>query len=757
MGAMARRPILALTLAFLLSGCAALDPTPVDSDTRLAALPTRDLPLDRPVTIRWNDHAVPWIEAETDHDLGFTLGLVHGHLRGTQVRLLKHIALGRLAEVAGPPAVEIDHALRLIGFGRSAPQVLAAMKPEDRAFLQAFVDGLNHQQAHQPQHPPEFALLGLEPEPFLAEALIAIGRLAGTDVTWLALFGLLDQRDQPDWPETWRRTLEAGTGLGVPVRDVRDAPKLDALRRIIESTAKSGSNSVVVSAARSASGAPLVANDPHLGLILPNVWILAGMRSPSYHAVGLMIPGLPIIAVGRNPGVAWGGTNLRSANSDVFDVTRVPDLEVTEETARIDVRFWFDAERPVRMTPFGPIVSDADLVPARKGEHLALSWIGHRPSDEIGALLAAMRARDAGEFRAAFDGFGLPPQNMVVADTAGQIRRFTATVVPRRPYDVPPDLTVDARDPANHWTDFADAGDLPERVDPPEGFLVSANDRPEASQVPVGWFFSAGERAERLRQLLSGPDPISADDLAALQRDTMSIAAARLAGDLASRIAELTPEVSGRPVAQRLLAWDGNYAVDSTGAPAFELILHALVPRVAGVKDLDDVPPGRRSWNWLVRYLIEDLDALGRDAARAALTGAVVTADARAGKFPTWGDMHRMEVRHVLAALPVLGGAFVYESWPVGGSRETVMKTAHDLVDDVHRASYGSQARHISDLADPDANQFVLFGGQDGWMGSANFTDQLPLWRAGTYLRVPLLPETVARDFARISVLTPPD
>ena len=170
------------------------------------------------------------------------------------------------------------------------------------------------------------------------------------------------------------------------------------------------------------------------------------MRSPSYHAVGLMVPGLPIIGVGRNPGVAWGGTNLRAASSDLFDVSGLPPEDFRTETVRLSQRLWFDTTRRVRTTPMGPVISDATLLPSG-GATLALRWVGHAPTDEITALLRAARATDGDGFRRAFAGFGVSPQTMLWADSEGRIGRFIATTIPDRAGFPAGDFVLDARDP----------------------------------------------------------------------------------------------------------------------------------------------------------------------------------------------------------------------------------------------------------------------------------------------------------------------
>ena len=400
----------------MLPGCAALMPRQIGIDQRLAALPRQGLALQAPVTIRWNDHLVPWIEAASDADLAFALGLVHGHLRGAQVALLRLVSRGRLAEIAGPLATDIDHALRILDFGRAAPAIEAAWPAETRDFVGRFVAGLNHAVLHGPR-PREFGLLGLRPEPFTTADILAIGRLAGSDINWLAYFSLLAERGTPGFARRWQRMLEAGAGSAAPAN-----PGQAALGAIFAGLSRAGSNAVAIAPSRSASGAAMLASDPHLGLSLPNLWMLVGMRSPSFHLVGMMVPGLPIIGLGRNPDVAWGGTNLRAASSDLFDVSRLPPEAFAESEVTIRQRLWFSAKRRVRMTPQGPVVTDAAVVPGRPGEPVALRWAGHEATDEITALLRAARARSGAAFRDSFAGFAVSPQNMLYAD-AGRPHR----------------------------------------------------------------------------------------------------------------------------------------------------------------------------------------------------------------------------------------------------------------------------------------------------------------------------------------------
>ncbi len=735
-----------------LAGCAALSAKQVSLEERLGMFPTGALPVKETVTIRWNDHQVPFVEAQNDEDLAFALGLVHFHLRGGQMSLLKRIAMGRLSESAGPFTAEIDHAIRILDFGYASKKVVANMPPETKSWLENYVRGLNYYQDNMRKRPPEFGLLGLRKEPWQIEDVVTIGRIASTDVNWLTLLGLMGERVKPEWEQTFANVLEAGAD---PVTSFRGTRKQALLTDFLAGMSRSGSNSWAVSPERSATGSALIANDPHLGLVLPNLWILAGMKSPSYHTVGFMIPGVPIVGVGRNPDIAWGGTNLRAAVSDLYDVSRADNPQIVETESRIKTRFWFDRTVTLRRSAYGPILSDSNFLASRPGEEIAIKWIGHEPRDQVTALLAAARAKTPQEFREAFKTFAVSAQNMVFADKDGNIGQIIATTLPVRQYEELDDIVLDPSDPRNEWQGYVDATDLPWALNPPEGFIASANNRPAETPVPLGFFFGGDDRVRRLQEVLAANDKVTMADMTALQLDTKSPDAEAMTKFFVREIAALDEFEGADRFVEDLTAWDGDYRVDSRGALAFELLLYHVVPAAYGFEDPSDVPPLRLQWHYKTKILANTLEEMD-DAARADLIrSSVLTAAKDAEKFDAWGDIHQLRVGHLLNNVPVIGGRFLIEEFGVGGSRETPMKTAHDLVNDKHSASYGSQARHLSDMSDMDENYFLLFGGEDGWIGSENFADMMPLWKEGEYVRMPLRMETVAKEFKHVLTLSP--
>ena len=447
---------------------AALQPTPVSTHDRLADFATEGLPIERPVVVRWNDFQVPFIEAETDRDLAFTFGMVHAHLRGGQISMWKRICYGRLSEMVGPFARDFDHAIRILDFGYAVDEMERRMPEETRKWTQAFVDGLNHYQ-ERATRPPEVALLGLQPEPYTLRDVLVGSRFAGTDPNWLACFPLLARRGKPGFAQLWNRTLEVGD---VPTGGGHPGGLSEELEDFLLDAGSPGSNSVAVSPGRSKSGGALLANDPHMGLSLPNSWIMVGLRSPSYHAVGLSIAGLPMIGIGRNPDLAWGGTNMRAASSDLYDVSRLPPDAIETHETRIESRFWFATRRKLRRCALGPIISDAKIFKCGKKATIALRWVGHEPTDELTSFLRAARARTPQEFRLAFAGYGVCGENMLFADRNGNIGRVLAVTQPVRSGFPKDDMVLDPADPQTQWSGFAGATKLPFILNPIEGILV---------------------------------------------------------------------------------------------------------------------------------------------------------------------------------------------------------------------------------------------------------------------------------------------
>jgi penicillin amidase len=268
--------------------------------------------------------------------------------------------------------------------------------------------------------------------------------------------------------------------------------------------------------------------------------------------------------------------------------------------------------------------------------------------------------------------------------------------------------------------------------------------------IPVGFFFSTSTRIERFGDLLGKATRFGLADFSRTQRDVAAPRLLPFRDTMLRLFATATETPDTRALKGALESWDGAYAENSSGALAFEVLLlhfgHALLgPRMALYT---------RSWDTR-GLLAADLAALDEAKARMIVAQAAPPAARALAKFRTWGEMHRLRLPHALARLPLLGRRLAFGDYPVGGNSETILKSGGGFTDKRHFAGLVAVSRHVSDMGDLDANYFVLLGGQDGWLGSTTLLDQVPLWRDGTYVQVPLRPETVRAKFTHQTILSP--
>ena len=722
---------------------------PSTLDERVAMIPTSSLPLRAPVTVYFDQHQIPFIVAEDDRDAAFALGLVHAHLRLAQMEVLRRIALGRVSEMLGPLAIPLDETLRTIDLARAAPRIEAVLPSQTRTWMEAFVDGVNLYVRRAKRLPLEFNVLGLHAEAWTIRDLIAIGRLASSDINWLIGAELLRYRRRGDWLKIWAR-LTSGA----------DNRQLDArlVASVLQHCGRSGSNCLAVSAAKTKRKGAILAGDPHVSLLLPNTWLIAGLQSPSFHAVGLMVPGLPVFMMGRSDRIAWGGTYLRAASSDFVDVSGLSQSAIRSRHERLRVRWWRSIDVAIRETEWGPFVSDCPLFKGASDKGFALRWIGHDQSDEFSALLRVARARDFESFRAAFRPYAVSGQTLLYADADGNIGRVTAARLPVRDTGPPPDLLSSPSETARAWSRTVNAEVLPAEFNERAGYLVSANDRPK-SQAAIGYFFSPPDRAERMAELLGGEAPIDVERIFSIQRDVRVRSSTALRDLVLDKVREANIAASLGHASRTALAaisrWDGNYAERSEGALAFEVCRAALVTRLCEAALVGSDWAAYASIAAVENWVMESIAHASAAQLKKPLAAGIEAAGTALRTFGNWGGVHRLRLSHPFGLLPVIGRSFRYTDLPASGSSESLLKTAHGLVCGRHDVLFGSNARHVFDLSDPDENYFVMLGGQDGWIGSTTFLDQLALWRSGRYVKVPLGLEAVRRNAAVRVDLTP--
>jgi penicillin G amidase len=553
---------------------------------------------------RWG---VPHIYARSERDLFFAQGYLHAHDRLWQLELQRRLAAGRLAEIVGEQALPVDRFFRVLGLYRAAEAGVAALGPDSRPALEAYVTGVNAGiEAQRGRWPVEFRLLGIQPEAWkLADSLSWVKVMAwNLGCNWASelirtrlaahLGPELAADLEPPYP-AGGPILVQGEGLppgaasppngwGGPALEEalrRTLPLWrpgEAARHVAQELAQGlrqapgNSNQWVVAGERTASGRPILANDTHLLLQLPAAWYQNHLCGGGLHVSGVSLPGVPGIVVGHNEDVAWGITIAWHDDQDLYVERLHPenphryefqggwlDAEVRREEIAVKGRSNPEIETVV-VTRHGPIISG--LV----GEEtpLALRWAALDDRDPLGGLIPLNRAGTWAEFRAAVAAWPAPSLNFVFADRQGNIGYVQAGTVPLR---APGDgLAPMAGWTGEHeWQGFLPAEELPQTYNPASGWLATSNHLVVGEDYPyyLSSDFENPARACRVADLVAGVQGLTVEDCLRFQLDTYSSAAACLAGHLLA----VEPEDERQRRALDLLRdWEGRLDADSVAA-----------------------------------------------------------------------------------------------------------------------------------------------------------------------------------------------
>ena len=732
------------------TGCNLLLTFPQEQDQkqRFQQIPTRNAPIKAPLKIHWDSHAIPYIEAQNNQDLAFGIGLVHAHLRLGQLEMLRHISQGRIGELAGPiPQITLaDHGLRMLDFCRSGERAYQSMTQESQQWMRQFVAGINWYVENIQTAPVEYQLFSLKPSRFTVNDLACISRLVSTDLTWVFYLKFLQLAEKPGWEQALAHSLDKRLQDTASYKS-NDDP---LLTKELTSLSKSGSNSLVIGKNKSATGSALIASDPHVGLILPNFWLLVGLHSPDFHAVGLMIPGVPAIGVGRNEHIAWGGTNMRGISTHLVDVSELPKDQISYRQETLKRRWWFDHKITIRETEYGPILTDLPLFDQEKQPFVAaLDWVGYRGSDELSAFLNAARATNWQEFRESFRNYWVSAYNVLYADAQGNIGMIPAY---GQPVLKKPEATLEFIKPLNNTIQTIRSPlDQPNPFNPPEGYISSANNKPfDKPNIPYGFAFSNSDRVERMQTLVGATPKVDIDNLKAWQQDTYSASAHRIKEIFRDRIPNPVASAKGlREMQDDFYQWDGNFTPDSRGAAIFEALTFFAWQDYATTttqnKTMQAYLLGIDNWK---PELTHWLQALPEKRLTEFTSKWLAQTDDVLAMGTNWGDLQRQVQTSPLGVIPFIGHRFRRDDYPASGYNDTLYKAGRQHGPEVQDIFYGSSARHVSDMASLDENYFVLHGGQDGWLMNPNLSDQTELWRQGKYIQMPLNMENVRKSFS---------
>jgi penicillin G amidase len=780
--------------------------------------------LAAPVEILFDRYAIPHVYARDPDDAWMAMGYLHARERGWQMEVYRRATGGRLSEILGPATVRADKRFLALGLRRAASAEWQTATPIVRSALERYAAGVNAAMAAMGRWglPPEFQLLRLTPEPWTPVDSLAVARL----MSWrLAenrrgelVRGLLTRAIGTPAANALMGSLPAGaptiiqgggraepTAMKLPLEAPSDAPlaRLDSppmppgLEWLDVTARAGGSNSWVIAGSRTATGRPLLANDPHLNVEMPSIWYEAHVVAAGLDVAGVTLPSAPYVVIGHNKRIAWGLTNT---GADVVDFY-VEDVDMTTRRYlyrgtwhslmvnkyTIDIRGEQPEAYEVFSTIHGPLVAtetewedppDFSRATGRLNpKPLALRWEAVRQGETAGAFEALNRAGRWTEFLEAVRRHGAPSQNIVYADVDGHIGYAMSGRIPIR-------SSGDGGTPVpgwtgeGEWTGVVPPEQMPSVLDPPSGQVVTANaeiDRAWPRSMTRDW--AAPFRTMRIVERLGAMTALSIDDMRSLQADVRAVSADRLLAaveavakspkfakadsDTRNAIERLRlwdRQVDGRPVVTLYQAflramWRRTFADELPPAVFRDFFEYGMSERYIGLHTiLDD--PASRWWN--------DIATLDRrenrdDIVLLAAGDAMRTMRLKFGDESgwSWDRLHALRFRHPLGAGGrILDWFFSRGPLPMVGDSTTVRKATVDARSPFVATELSSY-RQILDIGQWDQTLAVNTTGQSGNPMSVHYFDQAPMWQAGEYRVFPFSRAAVEKVRVSRLLLTP--
>jgi penicillin G amidase len=736
--------------------------------------------LEAPVDVLRDRFGVPHVTARGAADLCFALGFCHGQDRLWQLEFFRRATAGRLAEFAGPEALDVDRLMRTIGMRRVAEREERELPAGLRALLSGYVAGVNASIDAAAALPIEFQLVRLEPEPWTPADLLAASKLMafGLSTNWeLELYRAQLVRDagaeravrlEPSYPRDNPIVTRPGHLYRGEGGDL--AAQIERVKELIGlSVPATGSNNWVVSGDRSTTGRPLLACDPHLTTTIPDLWYEADLACDDFHVRGATLPTNPFPVYGQNPHVAWGFTNVMADTQDLFVERLNPDdarqyefegewrqAEVVHEEIAVKGRSHPETI-DVTITHHGPIVND--VLGAADEQPLALCWTGFQYPCITDAGYESARARSGRELVEVASAHHVPPLNMLWADREGNIGYHLTGTIPIRRGGCP-DVPKPGWSGEFDWEGVVPVDELPSVTNPPEGFLVTANNRIVDDEYPyhITSEWMTGYRARRIQEMLAERERHSLHDFERMQHDFYSFPGI----ETVHRLSRLHPSGQREIRAiERLKSWDGRLDPDTVAGTIYHAFTVVFAERVARAAIRDSKLVERylsksavhlfevvsSPWRFHARLLelweegdeswfASDERPQGRpwdEVALEALAAALDGLEQRFGRDHArwrWGRVHGVEFAHPFGSANDVFRRIFNRHVEAGGASETVTQNGY-LPTEPFAGIWGPVYRMLADLGDPRRSRWQLTTGQSGHPGSRHYDDMIDGWLHG--------------------------
>ena len=758
------------------------------------------------VAITFDESDIPHIKAKNQADAYFALGYLHASERSWQMEMNRRIASGRLSEILGDDTVKIDRFVRTLGIKRAAERQFDRYPVSAKRLLQAYADGVNAGNAQLGWAlPVEYFLTGSKPGHWSPTDSVAWMLMMAYDLggNWQKELQRLElsqylstkqvweviqpyENDEPvsnvDFSKLYRELKVFHPAPGPTESKPQNLPATE-LTQLDQMGARDGigSNNWALSGKLSTSGKPLLANDPHLGLSAPAIWYFAHLEAPGLNVIGGTLPGIPAVVLGRTDKFAWSFTNTGPDVQDLYieqidsknpGMYRGPDgplpFKVHQEI--IDIKGSPSLTFLVKETRHGPAISDSYAKAKRTIDTdrfaLALRWTALDVENQsVAGLLDMNRAADLDQFKQALRKNYAPMQNVVIADTEGNIAYQAAGVAPKRIlhqglYGVAP---APGWERQYDWNGYVPFEQLPASNNPEQGWIATANQKIIAANDPnpLTGDWDLPTRYDRIVDLIKSKNIHSADDMKTMQGDTLSLGATPL-------LELFKASQSSHPLSAQAMeigkSFDGNMTVDSAGALLFNAWADQLTRNLfSRLSYLFTDNYGTRNYRgsllqqvknpnspWCDNPKTEQIESC-QESANKALDKALDYLSKEYGNDPktwAWGKAHIAISEHrPFSKVPLLGSLFNIKT-PFPGDSFSVNVGRLELLQSVnpYETLQAPSLRTVYDLSDLEKSLFVYQTGQSGWVQSKLYRNMNLLWANNEYLPLQMKPEKTGRQ-----------
>ena len=755
---------------------------------------TLDLPgLEAPVNVTYDQYLIPHIFAANNHDLYFAQGYITASERLWQMEFQTHFAGGRISEIVGPKALDLDRTARRKGMVYAAKNAVNEMLkvPAMKEAIEAYTAGINTyiSSLHYADYPFEYKLLDYAPEPWTSLKSGLLLKYMANDLNFherdlqntnaVKIFGreifdtlfpdlenpvdpIVDKPGQWDFAAIPRDTAKADDG---------HVAELINRQLVPQPNPNNGSNNWAIGPKKSASGHPILCNDPHLGLNLPSLWYVLQLNSPDVNVLGATLPGSPNVIIGYNDSIAWGLTN---AQRDLVDWYKIKFKDNTKAEYMLDGQ-WVKSNPVIEeikikgegsfydtvyYTHFGPIMFDDKFHPDAEKKFYALRWIAHDPSEEALAFYMLNRANNHKDYMAALDHYGSPAQNFAFAATNGDIAMRIQGKYPNKAIEEGKFL-LDGTTTNHDWTFIPNEQNVMYK-NPERGFVSSANQYPADSTYPYYVHAASYEnyRNRRINNTLRGIDQATPQTMMTLQNDNYNLKAAESMGTFLAALDSIPMNAAEVEAFNQLTSWDFYNNVHSIGASYYERWWDRLYPMIWDEMRTSKVSLPYPTTYTTIKLLQEqpnfplfDIDSTTeKEDTRVLLIKSFrQMADEMAeiakkdNKAVEWVNFKDTYIKHLLGIKP-LGSYHI----AIGGNHGIVNATS---------ANHGPSWRMIVELDPHGPKAFGVYpGGQSGNPGSYYYDNFIESWALGNYLTMQLAhsPQDIKEPLVK-QVLNPHD